>query len=146
MMKTITITDYLNGTVTEQEVADYTIGKLLEQGYASLDMDGNCVYRGPEGSKCAIGWLIPDDAYDPNMDAYNANGVTDVTNKYFRKNEDELCAFDLRIQFLSELQVLHDNALSGVKDAMGRDEDFLESFKHSAEFYYATKGLVFPFK
>lgn len=30
--------------------------------------DGNCAYRAEDGSKCAIGCLIPDDLYDPEME------------------------------------------------------------------------------
>lgn len=35
-----------------------------------------CLYRGPEGTKCFVGVLIPDDKYDP---AFEMNGVFDYT-------------------------------------------------------------------
>lgn len=30
-----------------------------------------CVYRGPNGERCAIGMLIPDDVYDPRIEAFS---------------------------------------------------------------------------
>jgi hypothetical protein len=32
------------------------------------DDSGRCLYRGPNGAKCAIGLFIPDDRYNPQMD------------------------------------------------------------------------------
>jgi len=33
-----------------------------------------CLYRGPEGKKCAVGMFIPEDLYRKNMDTENGNG------------------------------------------------------------------------
>lgn len=33
-----------------------------------------CAYRGPNGARCAIGALIPDDKYDPAMDRLDSDG------------------------------------------------------------------------
>lgn len=27
-----------------------------------------CLYRGPDGTRCAIGWLIPEDKYSPDIE------------------------------------------------------------------------------
>ncbi|HAW53696.1 MAG TPA: hypothetical protein DCX29_01705 [Hyphomonas sp.] len=37
---------------------------VVKQGRQSLSADGACMYRGPDGCKCAIGHMIPDDDYD----------------------------------------------------------------------------------
>lgn len=44
-----------------QEIFDFVVTKLREQGEPSLDPVSNaCLYRGPNGRKCAAGWLLPD--------------------------------------------------------------------------------------
>ena len=59
---------------TAQEIFDVSTKALIEQGFPSYDPDygGTCYYRGPNGTKCAIGHLIPDDKYDPDFEGQNA--------------------------------------------------------------------------
>lgn len=52
----------------KQQVFDYVVTKLAEQGKLSLSTHGSCMYRGAEGTKCAVGWLIPDTEFDPKWD------------------------------------------------------------------------------
>jgi hypothetical protein len=42
---------------------------LITQNKKSMNIGGFCAYRGCDGLMCAIGCLIPDDVYNPNMDA-----------------------------------------------------------------------------
>lgn len=55
---------------TEQEVFDQVAKHMLAQGVRSrLSDEGNvCMYRGPNGLKCAAGCLIGDDEYAEKMD------------------------------------------------------------------------------
>lgn len=47
-------------TRTNQEIFDTCLTHLRAQGRRSIDpISGFCVYRGPDGLKCAIGALIP---------------------------------------------------------------------------------------
>ena len=50
--------------MTPQEV----LAALIKQGGASMDSVGACRLRGLNGRKCALGWLIPDEAYHPIME------------------------------------------------------------------------------
>lgn len=143
-MNTITIKDYLSGAATEKEVADYAISKLIEQGRQSLNNDGACVYRAEDGGKCAVGHLIPDEDYVPWMDD-RCTGIEDVVNKHFLKNRNVPIIMDNRIQFLSSIQVLHDDASIGDIDDMGRDEKFVSTLKSSAKQYYILRGWDFQF-
>lgn len=55
--------------MTNQELFDKVVAHARAQKCRSYDPDnGNCLYRGPGGTKCFIGALIPDDKYDPKMD------------------------------------------------------------------------------
>lgn len=57
---------------TAQQVFDIVLTGLRAQGKASVDPDGDCMYRGIGGCKCAAGMLIPDDVYDPKMETVSA--------------------------------------------------------------------------
>jgi len=48
----------------KQSVFDKVATHLLTQNCKSVE-DGACLYRAPNGMKCAIGALIPDELYDP---------------------------------------------------------------------------------
>ena len=47
---------------------------LLSQAARAVDADGFCMYRGRGGTKCAVGCLIPDEAYDRVMEGSGAKG------------------------------------------------------------------------
>ena len=49
---------------TEQQVFDQVATHLLTQNKRSANEKGECMYRGPEGLKCAAGCLIADDEYE----------------------------------------------------------------------------------
>jgi len=52
--------------MTSQEIFDTVIAHLLQQGKQSKS--SVCLYRSDDGSKCAVGALIPDSEYDPAME------------------------------------------------------------------------------
>jgi predicted house-cleaning noncanonical NTP pyrophosphatase (MazG superfamily) len=65
------ITIHNLGEKSALEVIDFVKEHLLKQGCKSLqivDDDTRCLYRGPNGTKCAAGCLIPDEDYDPKME------------------------------------------------------------------------------
>jgi len=60
--------------MTPQEIYDTVAKHLFAQGMRSQgahpDKDSMvCLYRGPNGTKCAVGVLIPDEFYDPEMES-----------------------------------------------------------------------------
>lgn len=94
--------DYTN----DQQVFDYVLEKLREQGCQSKHID-RCLYRGPNGLKCAAGHLIPDDEYDENMEdgLLKGSGSTfcnSLVNSYFSQK-------GVNIDLLARLQSVHDN-------------------------------------
>ena len=63
---------------SEQEVFDYVIGQLVRQGGRSVSASGeDCRYRGSDGSKCAVGFLIPDELYVWRMEGDSLSGLCD---------------------------------------------------------------------
>jgi hypothetical protein len=62
--------------VTPQEIFDTVARHLFTQGTQAFDADvARCQYRGPNGTKCAVGCLIPDEAYDPEMEGWIAKAL-----------------------------------------------------------------------
>lgn len=69
-------------TVTVQEVFDAVWQAFVVEGRPfAVSPDKNehgvypCLYRGPNGTKCAIGLIIPDEEYDPEFENERANTV-----------------------------------------------------------------------
>ena len=97
--------------MTKQEVFNLVARALAKQGVKSIaavddprfiHMTENnkpmCLYRGPNGTKCAIGHLIPDDKYTPDIEGENIYNKQEVLPKGVGKH----------IDFLLELQDIHD--------------------------------------
>ncbi len=61
--------------MTSQEIFDTVAAHLLKQGKRAIANDGVCMYRAPDGCKCAFGCLIPDDLYSPPFENRLAVGV-----------------------------------------------------------------------
>lgn len=97
----------------KQEIFDFVISKLHEQGKQCVDELGNCRYRGPNGMKCAIGHLIPDDSY---REYFESQSVTYLPiQKALSKNAShpvyclDISDNDDNLGFLIDLQDFHDN-------------------------------------
>lgn len=86
--------------MTEQEIFDKVAEHLQKQGRCAMGEDGFCVYRGEEGTKCAVGALIPDELYDSNIEGVT---VADIP-RYDDTEEDAR-----KLVLLGRLQRVHDN-------------------------------------
>jgi len=100
------------------EIFNYVISHLKKQRGRSLsEHEDLCAYRGANETKCAVGVLIADDEYDSSMEGNSVlslvekNLLNPSLKKRIRKN----------LEFLSDLQDLHDNGL-------GYDGDDFSSF------------------
>lgn len=67
--------------MNKQEIFDTVSVHLLRQGKKSMKtlpkVGEACAYRGDGGCMCAIGALIPDDKYDPDMENQTVYGLID---------------------------------------------------------------------
>jgi len=93
-------------TSTEQEVFDFVVTSLLRQGRRSVVTDEygipSCKYRGPDGTKCAAGFLIPDDQCTDEMEGNTTN----------RLHIAGLFDFSPHEKLVEELQYAHDSSAS----------------------------------
>jgi hypothetical protein len=97
--------------MTEQEIFDTVATHLLTQGkragvYGDPDKDQNptkffCQYRAPDNCKCAVGCLIPDNQYIPDMEGQNCEGSK---VQYVLR----VCGLKDHVLLLGSLQNIHD--------------------------------------
>lgn len=88
-----------------QQVYDTVATHLLAQGRpakAVFKSVVQCAYRDHHGFKCAVGCLIPDDMYDPEMEGKTAREL---------KHEYPDLLPDVPARLLHELQHSHDATL-----------------------------------
>lgn len=70
-----------------------------------------CVYRGDEGRRCAVGWLIEDKNYHPNFDLDSFSVRDVVLEGGIGDLDPSLSKEDCReVSFLQALQEAHDGA------------------------------------
>lgn len=87
--------------MTKQETFDIVVKALRKQGRRSIDISGKfCVYRGPEGRKCAVGHLIPDELYYPELECQSADSPQLIRI---------LSKLGHDMEFCYELQQIHDH-------------------------------------
>lgn len=93
--------DAINGWTKE------TILKHVEENWLgrSADNEDRCLYRGPNGTKCAIGLFIPDKLYNSAMENTSIN-------KLYANNEGIKSFMPLEKEAMSLLQTIHDDAKS----------------------------------
>lgn len=89
--------------LSRQEIFDKVAAHLLSQMKRSQNSTG-CAYRGADDTKCAVGCLIPDALYSPDMELKRVWTL-------FRAFPDAMVASGLSeadSQFLDQLQSVHD--------------------------------------
>lgn len=100
--------------MTRQEIFNRIWTHLNQQKRPAINKEGGCVYRYKTKTRtlsCAIGCLIPDELYDPEME----NDGVDNLFEQFPKVRKLLGARNA--DFLSRLQIAHDSYLhsAGIK-------------------------------
>lgn len=88
-----------------QEVFDIVVNHLFTQGRPAYDGVQGCMYRAPDGLRCAVGVLIPDDLYDPE---FETNSSDKVIHDLFKSG---LADWREHEKLLLALQDAHDNSL-----------------------------------
>ena len=92
-----------------REVFDKVSAHLLAQGRRSAAREGGaCLYRGPDGLRCAVGCLIDDEHYDPSLEG-QATGATPGCEETTRALIESGVTCDREmLEMLEVLQDLHD--------------------------------------
>ena len=74
---------------------------LIKQNRPSVDSNGKCMYRGEDGTKCAIGCLIPDHLYNKSMEHKPVDQIAHLLTEVLPPDSVDIVA-------LMEAQFIHD--------------------------------------
>ncbi len=96
-----------------------------------------CVYRAPDGKKCAAGVLIPDELYDAT---FEGNRAAAVLGRLADKSP-EMSRLAEEISFVGQLQLIHDDceveewprALKKFADGFWLSDEVLKAFAQAKE-------------
>lgn len=117
--------------MTDQELFDFVVGKLHEQGGPSVDIissegDAVCSYRGEHGRKCAAGWLIKDEFYGSGLEGAVAclAHVADALKKSGITNAQVN-------GIVSHLQAAHDSSVNANEDIADRLTECARAYRLS---------------
>ena len=95
--------------MSKQQMLDKAVKGLASQGFVQsrgpgiTENPGRCAYRGNEGRRCAIGWLIPDDKYYPELEKNGEGHKLPKSVLNFRPSSMSL---------VWRLQLAHDRAIN----------------------------------
>jgi hypothetical protein len=90
---------------------------VIEDKPLSFVKDGvQCLYRSPEGNKCWIGCLIPDEIYEPDMDDSLDYLALSIENVRARHKSLRKLFHRIPNEFLGQLQAAHDSIVSRYSD------------------------------
>lgn len=100
-----------------QEIFDKVATHLFTQGRRAKNTEGKCVYRAPDGAKCAVGILIPDADYTENIEIAAASDAIAILAKH-----SPACAALLpHSDLLEKLQTVHDEHNNWMDSEIMRD-------------------------
>ncbi|MBN3756034.1 hypothetical protein G3N95_24040 [Paraburkholderia sp. Tr-20389] len=102
------ITTTMLPLLSAQDVFDIVATAMLRQN-ARATADGvKCMYRAPDGKRCAIGWLVPDEVYEKSLEFF---GVRDIAVRLATESGDagRFARFlYIHMPLLRDLQGMHD--------------------------------------
>lgn len=98
--------------MTRQESFNHICRNLISATRPSVYFDNDleetqCQYRGEDGAKCVVGWLIPDEYYTPLMEG---KGVMRLLDKHPELRREVPLFQPWHIDDLETLQEIHDAA------------------------------------
>lgn len=88
--------------MNRQEIFDKAVAGLRSQKFEKSMIGASCAYRGINGQRCAIGWLIDNADYNEDLEGLSINDprVQKMANVHPQNQRDEA--------FLGKLQLTHD--------------------------------------
>ena len=132
--------------LTIQEAFNKAYLGVMQQGRASVNISGrSCLYRGPDGAKCAVGFLIADEHYDRDLEGcpVDLEPVGEALRKSGVETDVRFC-LNTRL-VLGRLQGCHDNLghIEAEHGLLGAEE-FRRRFKEGATHIAIDYNLTVP--
>ena len=127
--------------VEAQEIFDFAVGKVIEQG-APARTEFGCVYRDGHGRKCAFGHLIPDSLYKYSFEDVTAGGILNKYRRHPQYSPALAASLERHSSLITDTQEAHDDASRIERDG---GSNFVNNFRHRAEAIARSYGLTFNF-
>lgn len=110
-----------------QEIYNFVVAFLREQGKRAIYFNGNCQYLTAVGDKCAIGCLFPEGFYDSS---YEGLGLPDLLYNEESKEKFKAAGFGKHKDFLARAQLFHDTSNTWISPSTfdSAAKDLAESF------------------
>jgi hypothetical protein len=131
-----------------QKMFDTAAVGMLRQGKQSKSRTGKCAYRGDNGCKCAVGFLIPDELYDNDLEGIgiweleHSDQYDALNTAKFRETLIQMRMTDSeRLGLLGALQSCHDSAWGQQKPSFTRDLWHQELTRIARDFSLSTKSI-----
>lgn len=94
-----------------QEIFETVAKHLFNQGEQALSPgSGYCRYKTPDGLKCAVGILIPDEQYDEVLEEKDVSHLIAFCQADNFKTAPVVRSFKRHAAFLTDLQNVHDSS------------------------------------
>lgn len=126
---------------TAQELFDISAKHLLTQGKQAATEAGECKYRGPDKTMCAVGCLIPEHEYHPLMEGSVIHLIRDGV-----LTPERLSEFQTHLELLRDLQRVHDTGRKPDEDGVGAPkfgpERWRECLAAVADKYGLSKAVL----
>lgn len=107
--------------MTDQEIFDKVYAHFRANGFkVSWDGASKCMYRAPDGNRCAVGVLITDENYYLDLEGSGAMEKCVVEALLGSGIERR------QLSFVRRLQLAHDNLAFKVGDTLGLKEALIE--------------------
>lgn len=119
--------------MTPQEIFDKAALGVLNQGKRSVDGSERCLYRGPNGLKCAVGHLVDNEAIAKEMDYYGS--ISSVLSSPYLGLPYWMRANEL---LLAKLQRVHDRQFNW-RDGT---RSLAAAFRSVAEAYHLSPAAI----
>jgi hypothetical protein len=118
--------------MTAQEIFETVVKALALQGERSYYPDQGCFYRHPEGLKCAVGHLIPDEEYDQCMEGSAVSSIIHIAG-----SDSFLSSLEPHIELLSRLQIAHD-----LSTTWETRKIFIDTFREISALFYLDSSFM----
>lgn len=136
----------LSEITNDHEAFSFVKKRLLEQNDKSMAEDLGCQYRGEEGMRCAVGWLIADELYERVLEGNRADSAL-VLSK-IRESCPNWGMTGQSITMLSILQDIHDDieveSWSPLFEGYGSAFDDNKSFANNDDTYFLLHHYKYP--
>lgn len=97
----------------QQQVFDKIVSHLRSQGKQSRNTLGDCVYKNTDGTSCAVGCLIEDQFYSPDIEGLSVDDIFDALSRSLGIPFSDVILLE---ELLNDLQATHDRGVSKWED------------------------------